>query len=262
MLLIAGLLYLIISNFHIGMFNLKKIESQKRMDAIALEYGTQYARALNGLAALNEGLSIAANRGKLVTTVATILSACSVVPATAAVCRPLWERLSSKLPRFYRNLQKLGKNLVKQQEQIIDWMVQQRCADSKISWATSHDFDMYPRFDCHAFNRYADLPFHRSLNGSVFAMIDIPQPLQFKPSFFVDQNRMIFVSSQSSDSAADDVATRIRKPSKIWALSEIKIEGTDFEKMEFVPKLTAVSLVHQLSNTNLNLQSVKNEINH
>ena len=66
-------------------------------------------------------------------------------------------------------------------------------------------------------------------------------------------------------------AANIRKPSKLWSLSEIKINGRDFSKMEFYPELSAVSMEEKLWDqiqrkkfwkSLPDLETVKNEINH
>jgi len=157
-LLIAGLLILILSNFQIGFLNFRKIQQQKKMDGIAMHYATDYARGLNALAALNQGLSITAQRGYMMAGVYTALAACAIL---TGICAEQFKNLSLEIVPFYIKLNKLGKSLAKQQDGIIRWMIKARCRASLEMVPVFDNFHLYPEFPCTFYPDYRGLPFYR-----------------------------------------------------------------------------------------------------
>ncbi|MCC7460733.1 MAG: hypothetical protein IT286_05465 [Proteobacteria bacterium] len=159
-MLIAMLLVLILSNFEISFLNFRKIQQQKKMDGFAMHYAADYAKALNALAALNDGLATVRNRAWLVSGAEAALLPCA--PYQWKKCGLPLVRLTAELPRFYSRVNKLGKEMVKQQEQIISWMLQTRCqANTELSRTAFADFQLYPVFPCAFRSDYAGLPFYR-----------------------------------------------------------------------------------------------------
>ncbi|MEZ4846822.1 MAG: hypothetical protein R2877_07810 [Bdellovibrionota bacterium] len=159
-MLLAMVLVLILSNFEIGFLNYRKISEQKKMDGFAMHYAADYARALNALAALNEGLAIVRNRAWLVSGTEAMLIACSI-PKPDKCGLPL-ARLSAKLPQFYSRIDRLGQAMAKQQEQIISWMLQTRCqANTELRWTAFKDFQMYPVLPCSFRSDFEGIPFYR-----------------------------------------------------------------------------------------------------
>jgi hypothetical protein len=274
LLLTTALLVLIISNFEIGFLNLSKIQEQKKLDGVAFQYATDYARGLNGLAALNRGLEIVSQRGKLVAGVYAILAGCTLF--TGACSKP-FNRLSSEIGPFFRKLNKLGADLKFQQEKIIHWMVANRCQTNPFNGMIFQNFHLYPSFGCEFYGDYSNLPFYRPIS-SIFDqklpfVFDVPAPLKFKSEFLSEKNKMIFISANPKDNRLDKIHPGTFKglPKKIWSLSEIKVDGEDFQKMEFKPRLNAVSLETQLWQAFQpqkiledwpNLQGIQNEIAH
>lgn len=249
MILMSVLLWIIISNFEVGFLNLRKIQVQKKLDGTALDYGTTYARALNGLAATNEGLKIAAQRGYMMTVIAAALAASAQIPYSPT--KVWWKMLKPKLPRFYKRLNKLGESLAKQQEQIISWMVQTRCLSEQTYKLEFNSFYMYPHFPCSFHGDFEGLPFYRpgdSLSHHLPLAFNIPAPLVFKNEFFEEKNRFIFLVSEKIKSPFHKIHLDSSHHSSgtVWSLTEIKIEGHDFQKMEFVPRLSPVSLENKL----------------
>jgi hypothetical protein len=159
-MIIAMILILVISNFEIGFLNFRKIQQQKKVDGITMHFATDYARALNGLAALNEGLMTIRNRGWIVAATATVLAACSL-PQPDKCGKPL-AKLSVKLPTFYSRLNKLGETMATQQKEIITWMLQSRCqANTELRLTTFSNMQFYPVFPCSFRSDFHGLPFYR-----------------------------------------------------------------------------------------------------
>jgi hypothetical protein len=158
MLMIAILIFFIISNFEIGFLNFRKIQQQKKMDGIAMHYATDYARGLNALAALNQALVITSQRGYMMAGVYTALAACT---AFTGICAKQFVSLSIEIVPFYKKLNKLGKSLARQQEGIIKWMIQSRCSSNIEMLTTFENFHLYPELPCTLQSNFEGLPFYR-----------------------------------------------------------------------------------------------------
>ncbi|MCB0308896.1 MAG: hypothetical protein KDD48_05950, partial [Bdellovibrionales bacterium] len=104
--------------FDLGIVQYSKIRRQKQLDGISLDLATSQARALNAIAALNQGLEIAENRGYLMAASVAGLSACSFFNPK---CAQILSRLLPKVRPFYKKLNKLGSHLAKQQDKILEW---------------------------------------------------------------------------------------------------------------------------------------------
>lgn len=373
LLLLTILLAFIISNFEIGFLNLRKIQQQKKLDGIAMSYATDYARGLNALAGLNEGLEIAIERGHMMAIAFTTLGACAPF---APPCARAFTKLAIKIRPFYKKLNKLGKELAEQQNQIIGWMTKTRCQANQASFFEFKNFHMYPSFPCTVQPDFRHLPFYRpdqdsdekikgvskceiltfnsynqfksridslasqrftnsipnievrylsnskkthfekpltfekaqeltpsmsvvvrnnheqfqfsqatleqctefkrlfgSLTEGIPFVFDIPAPLVFKEDFFQEKNRIIFIASNKINSDFENVHPGQFEDlaKKVWALTEIKINGTDFKKMEFKPKIESISLHLKLTDELQrkkplqgfpNLRSIQHEIAH
>ena len=125
-----------------GLLYWRKVQHQKDLDGIALEYGTQFARGLNTLAALNQALSIAKQRAYLMAATYTSLAACSPTP----ICIRALSRLTPKIKPFFRKIRNLGENLRDKQEQIMTWMIQVQCQFSQRGSNRFEAFRFYPNF--------------------------------------------------------------------------------------------------------------------
>lgn len=349
LLLIVALLILVISNFEIGFLQLKKIENQKKLDGIALHYATDYARGLNALAGINEALVIARNRGYMMASVYTALAGCTLF---GGACARQFSNLSMEIYPFYRKLNKLGKDLALQQEQIIAWMLQSRCQSNMEALTLFKNYHYFPELPCVYRPDYSGLPFYRPdekfgkqvagvedcqmqrihsyeqfqayveklssqsvEDGSVRlkikftsvqqtihfekpltldiakklprsmqkkitdhyenfifreAMIhhckkftqlfekltkgfpfvfEIPSPLVLKSIYFQRDHKMAFMASGSVQSPIETIRTKDqlgKHHEKIWSVTEISIDGDDFQKMEFKPRLDSITLQNEL----------------
>ncbi len=159
LLLVCIVVSIIFSNFEIGYSQYRKVENQKNLDADLLILANQYARAYNSIAALNEGLSIAANRAYMVAEVYTALGVCSAL--LVKPCIDAFEKLSKTLPGFYDHLQKLGARMASDQDQIAKWMVDTQCTSILNSKIRFDKFHLYPGFPCTGVDIQTSLPFFR-----------------------------------------------------------------------------------------------------
>lgn len=164
MLLVCIVVSILFSNFEIGYSQYRKVENQKNLDADLLILANQYARAYNSIAALNEGLSIAANRAYMVAEVYTALGVCSAL--LVKPCIDAFEKLSKTLPDFYDHLQKLGAGMASDQDQIAKWMVDTHCTSILNSKIRFDKFHLYPEFPCHDVDIQTSLPFFRPNTAS------------------------------------------------------------------------------------------------
>ncbi|MFH1262401.1 MAG: hypothetical protein V1495_03015 [Pseudomonadota bacterium] len=98
-----------------------KIRNQRETDSVALTIANERARALNAIAALNQGLKIASDRGYAVAVALLTLEACTMMLFSSPLCGPALTKLSAKAVPFYRKLEKLGRILRRQQEEILIW---------------------------------------------------------------------------------------------------------------------------------------------
>ncbi len=96
----------------------EKMKRQRQADQDVMALANQQARALNAIAALNQGLRIALKRGYAVGAAILALSACSFfyLPCSAALTE-----LSLQAIPFYRKLNQLGAILAQQQDEIANW---------------------------------------------------------------------------------------------------------------------------------------------
>ena len=121
MILIPILVISFFAIFDEGFASYQHLRQQKVTDSYAFNLATDQARALNAIAALNKGLVIAHNRGLLMATAVTGLTACS---AFSPDCAKALQRLLPKVRPFYRKLDALGKSLAAQQDALVDWAYQ------------------------------------------------------------------------------------------------------------------------------------------
>lgn len=120
-------LFLFVFVFFIGanaarsVSGIRKIENQREADAFVMGVVNEQVRALNAIAALNEGLRIALTRGYAVGVALLTLKACTLLLFPSPYCAPALARLGVKAVPFFQNLSKLGEELAKEQDQIARW---------------------------------------------------------------------------------------------------------------------------------------------
>ena len=120
-LLLFAFLFFVGANLKRSIGGVAKIENQREADGMVLVIANEQARALNAIAALNEGLRIALERGYAVGVALLTLKACTMAIFSAPYCAPALSRLGAKAVPFYRNLSKLGDDLARMQDEIADW---------------------------------------------------------------------------------------------------------------------------------------------
>lgn len=120
-IILFGLVFFIGANALRSLTGIQKIENQREADLFVLSLSNEQARALNGIAALNQGLEIAVQRGYAIGIALLTLEACAMAVFSAPICAPALARLGAKAVPFYRKLAKLGKALAKMQDQIAEW---------------------------------------------------------------------------------------------------------------------------------------------
>ncbi len=99
----------------------RKVAEQRDADTTLLLAATQQARALNAIAALNEGLQIALERGYAMAVAITAVTACAAMTLGMSPCSKAATSLARDAPPFYRKLNKLGRELAKSQDEILAW---------------------------------------------------------------------------------------------------------------------------------------------
>ncbi len=248
MIIIVILAYFIFSNFEIAYLNFKKVKQQKETDAFALAMANNYARGLNVLAAYNEGLVIAKNRTKLVTLVTAAVTACAA--AWIPPCIRAERKLIPKVTQYYSRVNKLGKTIEQNQKQIISWMANIQCDLQTVENIKKPTY-VYPDIFCDHRNRNEPLPFHRSISTDftdTLIPVHIPEPLVLTNDFFNEKNKIIIAQQPKIESVMADSHGGFLKSlgQHLWTMSEVKINGENFEKMEFTPTLHAISLQSEL----------------
>lgn len=259
MICICAILLLVLSNFEIGYLNMRKVQQQKKIDGLLMFQATDYAIALNKLAALNEGLRTANNRGKFVMAVYLALEACS--KPFPYVCKVPRDNLKQKLRPFYSKLDKLGDDFVAEQEKIISAMLNDRCK-TLMEWKRNFvNVHFFPELPCQFYGNYSQLPFYRP-SKAVF----VSSPLIFKSEFFKEKNRLLLLTSDLIHSPFPQLHPGQMKDldPKLWAISQIIVDGTNFQNMEFKPRFEAISLSHKFKEPEIvsMLERSKHEIHH
>jgi len=99
----------------------EKVQNQRKADALLLHVATQQARALNAVAALNQGLQIAKERAYILAAAITSLGLCAALTLFASPCTRALASLSKSAPTFFKKLMKLGREMARSQDELLQW---------------------------------------------------------------------------------------------------------------------------------------------
>lgn len=97
----------------------QKITIQKEADAYALDLATQQARALNAIAAYNQGIAAAQKQAFLYASAMVATSACGIFANPACIKAAL--KLKAGAPSFFRKVEKLANHMAEKQDHIKQW---------------------------------------------------------------------------------------------------------------------------------------------
>jgi hypothetical protein len=120
-ILFAVILFFVAANFQRSRLQIDKIQRQKEADALALRIANEQARALNSVAALNEGLTVLLHRAYLYAVGTTAICAIAArelfLGSFGRACRSLVKDADP----FYDAISDMGEKIAEWQDEIVRW---------------------------------------------------------------------------------------------------------------------------------------------
>ena len=213
-----------------GFLAAEKIRLQRRADEAALLLANDHARALNGIAMLNQGLAIVRRRVRLMHATWISLTACS---AFNPGCAKALSRLAPKLRPFYRKSEKLGQALAQKQDQLARWATH-RTSTAELYFGLHHPGVSYKAYTATPEKPY-DLGVRRETQAFSDPIADIPAPME---SIAGVDRRIGFRVSHPASVDFRPFASRIPLP--MFALSEAQGKGFGLNHPSFTTDLVSL----------------------
>lgn len=226
--------------------SIEKVQQQSEVDALVLSILNQPTRALNAIAALNQGLEIVKERGHAIAIALITLKACAALTVGTSPCLIAYLGLRKDAGPFFRKLQKLANELAKQQNQIKAWaeetsshhirMFNGKHQGEKIltlrSWTKNPtEFPLLIQRATPSTFDFISLP------------IQVPPPYVLQKSFFHGGNQLQLALKTRLQATPFQDRLRIstfskNTPPTFLSISSGKIEGSNLGKMHFFPTLS------------------------